>query len=67
MDMPGLIPSLGPDYRTTTGAFKWILLVAALGSVILYFVFREAVREADDIYDKSGFIPRSTNAPAATH
>jgi hypothetical protein len=27
-------------------------------------VFREAVPEADDIYDQSGFIPRNTNAPA---
>jgi hypothetical protein len=63
--MAGLIPSLGPGYRTTTGAFKWILLGVAIGCVLLYLVFREAVRESDDIYDKSGFIPRNTNAPAA--
>jgi len=60
----GIIPSLGPGYRTTPGAFKWILLFVAIGVVVLYFVFREAVREADDIYDQTGFIPRNTNAPA---
>jgi hypothetical protein len=58
------IPSLPHGYRTTTGAFKWILLIAAVGAVLLYMVFREAIRESDDIYDKTGFIPRETNAPA---
>jgi len=60
------IPSFGPSsgYRTTTGAFKWIMLGVAVGCVILYFVFREAIRESDDIYDGTGFIPRKTNAPA---
>jgi len=57
------IPSLPRGYRTTTGAFKWIVLGVAIGSVILYLVFREAIRESDDMYDKSGFIPRGTNAP----
>jgi hypothetical protein len=64
--MGAIIPSLRPGYRTTTGAFKWILLVALIGSVILYFVFREAIRESDDIYDKSGFIPRNANVPATS-
>lgn len=65
--MPGLIPSLGSNYRTTTGAFKWIVLGVVLGAVIMYFVFREAVRESDEIYEKSGMVPPKTNEPAANH
>ncbi len=60
-----IIPSLGPGYRTTPAMFKWILLFVILGSVALYWVFDEAIREADDIYDQTGFIPRTTNAPAS--
>ena len=65
--MGGIIPRLGPEYRTTTGMYKWIALGVAVGAMILYFVLREAVRESDDIYDKSGLVPRTTNAPAAPH
>lgn len=62
--MSGIIPSLPRGYRTTTGAFKWIVLGVAIGAVVLFLIFREAIREADDIYDKTGFISRTTNTPA---
>jgi hypothetical protein len=62
--MGSIIPGLPHGYRTTTSMFKWIVLIAAVGAIALYFVFREAIREADDIYDKSGFIPRSSSQAA---
>lgn len=55
-----IIPGVGSDYRTTVGVFKWILLVVAIGAVVLYFIFREAVHETDEMYDQSGFIPKPT-------
>lgn len=63
--MGPIIPGLSSGYRTTAGMFKWIVLIGAIGALVLFLVFRRAIKEADDIYDKSGFIPRRTNSPAA--
>lgn len=63
--MGPIIPGLSHGYRTTAGMFKWIVLIGVIGAVVLFFVFRRAIQEADDIYDKSGFIPRRTNPPVA--
>lgn len=57
-----IIPGMRSGYRTTVGAFKWILLIAAIGAVALYFVFREAMREVDEIYDRTGFIPKTNSS-----
>jgi hypothetical protein len=62
--MGPILPGFPRGYRTTTSAFKWIALIAAVGAVVLYLVFREAIREADDIYDKTGFIPRTSSQTA---
>ncbi|MCG3150449.1 MAG: hypothetical protein PCFJNLEI_03935 [Verrucomicrobiae bacterium] len=60
-----IIPGMRSGYRTTGGAFKWILLLAAIGATVLFFVFYEAMREADEIYDRTGFIPKpATNSPS---
>jgi hypothetical protein len=64
--MGGIIPSLRPGYRITPDRFKWVVLIAIIGSLVLYFVFHEAMREVDEMYDKSGFIPRNTNTPPAS-
>ncbi len=51
-----------PFRRATPSALRIALLLACAAAIVLYFVFREAIREADDIYESSGFIPRSTNS-----
>ena len=54
-----------PDYlhgkRVGPGGLKLIILFACVAAVALFFILREALREADDIYDKTGFIPHTTN------
>lgn len=50
-----ILPGSRSDYRTTTAAFKWIILIVVLGTLALVWVFKKAVTDADDIYRKSGY------------
>lgn len=50
-----MLPGSRSDYRTTTGTFKWIVLIAVLGSLALVWVFRKAVQDADQIYKDAGY------------
>ena len=53
--MPPILPGSRSDYRTTTDAFKWILLIVVLGVVALFYVFKKAVSDADQIYKDAGY------------
>lgn len=35
--------------------FKWILLIAAIGSLLLVYVFKRALQDADNIYKDAGY------------
>jgi hypothetical protein len=61
-----MLPSLGPEYRTTTGMYKWIVLGVAIGSVLLYLMFQEAMRETDEMYERNG-VPLLTNSVSHGH
>jgi len=50
-----IIPGFRAGYRTTTAMFKWILLIAAIGSILLVYVFKRALQDADKIYQDSGY------------
>ena len=50
-----IIPGFRAGYRTTTAMFKWILLIAAIGCILLAYVFRRAVQDADKIYQDAGY------------
>jgi hypothetical protein len=50
-----IIPGFRAGYRTTTAIFKWILLIAAIGSILLVHVFRRALQDADKIYQDAGY------------
>ena len=50
-----ILPGSRQGYRTTTCAFKWIILIALLGAAAMVWVFWTALKEADAIYDKSGY------------
>ena len=50
-----IIPGFRAGYRTTTAMFKWILLIATIGSILLVYVFRRAVQDADKIYKDAGY------------
>jgi hypothetical protein len=50
-----IIPGFRAGYRTTTAMFKWILLIAAIGSMLLVYVFWRAVRDVDKIYKDAGY------------
>jgi hypothetical protein len=53
--MSSIIPGFRSGYRTTTAMFKWILLIAAIGSILLVYVFRRALQDADKIYQDAGY------------
>ncbi len=50
-----MLPGSRSGYRTTTGAFKWIILIAILGSIALVWVFKKAVTDVDQIYRDAGY------------
>jgi hypothetical protein len=50
-----IIPGFRHGYRTTTAMFKWILLIAAIGSILLVYVFKRALQDADKIYKDAGY------------
>ena len=50
-----IIPEFRAGYRTTTAMFKWILLIAAIGSALLVYVFRRALQDVDKIYQDAGY------------
>jgi hypothetical protein len=50
-----IIPGFRAGYRTTTAMFKWILLIAAIGSILLIYVFRRALQDVDKIYHDAGY------------
>jgi hypothetical protein len=50
-----IIPGFRAGYRTTTAMFKWILLITAIGCLLLAYVFRRAVQDADKIYQDAGY------------
>lgn len=50
-----ILPGSRTGYRTTTSAFKWIILIVVLGTVAMVWVFWTAVKDADSIYEKAGY------------
>jgi hypothetical protein len=50
-----IIPGIGRGYRTTTAMFKWVVLIAVVGAILLVYAFRWAVRDADQIYKDAGY------------
>lgn len=50
-----MLPGHRSDYRTTSGAFKWIVLIALLGSLALIRVFNAAVKDMDRMYREAGY------------
>ena len=50
-----IIPGFRAGYRTTTAMFKWILLITAIGSMLLIYVFRRALQDVDKIYQDAGY------------
>ena len=60
--MPGIIPGIGPGYRTTTAMFKWILLIAAIGAAALYYIFWEATKEVDQMYQEGGITDKKESS-----
>lgn len=50
-----IIPGFRAGYRTTTAMFKWILLIPAIGSMLLIYVFRRALQDVDKIYKNADY------------
>jgi len=50
-----ILPGSRSDYRTTTAAFKWIVIIVVLGTVAMVWVFWTALKDADLIYEKAGY------------
>jgi len=46
--LPGSRFSMG--YRSTTAAFKWIMLIAIVGTVVFLLVFRKVMNDTDEMY-----------------
>ena len=61
--MSAIIPGMSHGYRTTTGMYKWIILVAVVGAIGLVWVFRLALRDADEIGRKAGYPKNSQYLP----
>ncbi len=63
-----MLPGSRPDYRTTAGAFKWIVLIVIVGSILFVRVFKKAIRETNEIYREAGYgeglLIDLTNQPA---
>ena len=50
-----MLPGSRPDYRTTNGAFKWIILLVTLGGILFFFAMRQVLKDADKIYEEADF------------
>ena len=50
-----MLPGSRSDYRTTSGTFKWIILIVILGTIVLLFSFRQALKDVDKIYEDADF------------
>ena len=53
--MGGILPGSRHDYRTTPGMFKWIVLIAIIGSIAFAWILRIAVKDANQIYKDAGY------------
>ena len=49
-----MLPGSRTGYKTTTAAFRWIILIVMLGTIALVWVFWTALKDADKIYKDSG-------------
>jgi hypothetical protein len=61
--MGALLPGSRSGYRTTSGAFKWIILIVGLGAIGLFFAFRQALKDVDRIYEEAGYPESSRFIP----
>lgn len=50
-----MLPGSRSDYRTTSGAFKWIVVIAVFGAIALFFAFRQGLKDADKIYEDADY------------
>jgi len=50
-----MLPCYRSDYRTTSGALKWIVIIVILGVIGLFFVFRQGLKDVDKIYEDLGY------------
>mgnify|MGYP007097582764 CR=1 FL=1 len=50
-----ILPGSRTGYRTTAAAFKLIVLFVLLGVITLVWVFWTALKDADKIYEDSGY------------
>jgi hypothetical protein len=53
--MGPILPGSRSGYRTTSGAFKWIIVIVILGAIALFFTFRQALKDVDKIYEDAGY------------
>ena len=53
--MGPILPGCRREYRTTSGAFKWIVLITILGAIGLFYAFREGLKDVDRIYEAADF------------
>ncbi len=53
--MGPILPGCRREYRTTSGAFKWIVFITILGAIGLFFAFREGLKDVDRIYEAADF------------
>lgn len=53
--MGPILPGSRSGYRTTSGAFKWIVVIVILGAIALFFTFRQALKDVDKIYEDAGY------------
>lgn len=53
--MGSILPGSRNSYRTTPGAFKWIIVIVILGTIGLFFAFRQGLKDVDKIYLDAGF------------
>ena len=50
-----MIPGSRSGYRTTSGAFKWIVVIAILGAICFFFAFRQGLKDADKIFEDADY------------
>lgn len=65
--MGPILPGCRREYRTTSGAFKWIVFITILGAIGLFYAFREGLKDVDRMYEAADFPADTrfikTNAP----
>lgn len=53
-----MIPGSRGGYKTTSGAFKWTVLISILGGIAMVLLFRQVFKDADQMYENAGFPDR---------